>query len=94
MLNPKAKRLRPAILIAVVVAYGQEITEKVLTLAASIELLHIASLIHDDIIDNADNRWSVATINAHEEWITQFWLVIIYLRNPSKWLLLSHQIVG
>ncbi len=66
MLSPKAKRLRPAILIAVVMACGQEIDEKVLTLAASIELLHIASLIHDDIIDNADSRWSVATINARE----------------------------
>jgi len=66
MLSPRAKRLRPAILIAVVIACGQEIDEKVLALAASIELLHIASLIHDDIIDNADSRWSVATINARE----------------------------
>ena len=66
MLSPKAKRLRPAILIAVVMACDQEIDEKVLALAASIELLHIASLIHDDIIDNADSRWSVATINSCE----------------------------
>ena len=66
MLSPKAKRLRPAILIAVATWCGREIDNKVLTLAASIELLHIASLVHDDIIDNADSRWSVATINARE----------------------------
>jgi len=41
-------------------------SDKVYNAAAAIELLHIASLVHDDIIDGAGTRRGVKTINAEE----------------------------
>ena len=38
--------------------------EVVLNLAQSLELVHTASLVHDDIVDEADLRRNVATVNA------------------------------
>ena len=38
--------------------------EVVLNLAQSLELVHTASLVHDDIVDEADVRRNVATVNA------------------------------
>ncbi len=38
--------------------------EVVLNLAQSLELVHTASLVHDDIVDRADIRRNVATVNA------------------------------
>jgi heptaprenyl diphosphate synthase/octaprenyl-diphosphate synthase len=61
-----SKRLRPALLIAVVQAMGKPINKKVITACAAIELAHISSLIHDDIIDNADSRHGIPTVNSQE----------------------------
>ena len=49
------KMLRPLFLI-ISSRIGTPDTESVYRLAAGIELLHISSLIHDDIIDNSDTR--------------------------------------
>ncbi|HHW06418.1 MAG TPA: polyprenyl synthetase family protein [Clostridia bacterium] len=38
--------------------------EDVVTCASAIELIHMASLVHDDIIDNADTRRGLPSINA------------------------------
>lgn len=58
------KRLRPRIvLLAYQAAGGQEPREAV-PLAAAMELLHTASLIHDDINDHGDTRRGQPTINA------------------------------
>lgn len=59
------KRLRPAMLIASAML-GQYDRQKALQAAKSIELLHTATLVHDDIIDNAPLRRSVPTVNATE----------------------------
>jgi geranylgeranyl pyrophosphate synthase len=61
-----SKRLRPAMTFAVVHALGKPISKKVITAGCSIELAHISSLIHDDIIDNASSRRGVPTINTQE----------------------------
>lgn len=60
------KRLRPSLVIAAAVSQGGKVSESVISAAASIELLHIASLVHDDIIDRANLRRGVATINSKE----------------------------
>lgn len=55
------KRLRPAL--CFFGAYGGENKEQVLNLAVSLELIHMATLVHDDVIDNAATRRGVATAN-------------------------------
>jgi heptaprenyl diphosphate synthase len=59
------KRLRPAMTIASAMM-GTYQREKVLGSAISIELLHTATLVHDDIIDNSLLRRSKPTIYARE----------------------------
>jgi len=63
ILNAGGKRLRPALLLLAAKSCGCT-TERGVHLAAAVELIHTASLIHDDIIDNADRRRGVASINA------------------------------
>ncbi len=58
LLTRDAKLLRPAftILSARIQNGGRAVDAKVIRLAAAIEMLHVASLIHDDIIDDSDSR--------------------------------------
>lgn len=59
------KRVRPALLILANYAIGgRGDSDNVVRLATVMEMLHTATLVHDDIIDNADLRRSRATINA------------------------------
>lgn len=62
-LNTKGKQIRPIIVMLCARMYGQ-ITDKVLDAAAAIELLHNASLIHDDVVDDSKLRRGTPTINA------------------------------
>lgn len=61
-----SKRLRPLIALAVVAAYNKPINQTVINAGAAIELMHIASLVHDDIIDKAELRRGIPTINSQE----------------------------
>lgn len=59
------KRLRPALLILSNYAIGGDgASERVIRLATVMEMLHTATLVHDDIIDNAKLRRSRASVNA------------------------------
>jgi heptaprenyl diphosphate synthase len=58
------KRLRPALVVASAAATGAEITEDVIRGAASVELVHLGSLYHDDVIDDAKSRRGVPSVNA------------------------------
>lgn len=57
------KRLRPAILFLAAKFHHYDL-ERLLPLAAAIELLHTASLIHDDTIDQALVRRGLPTLNS------------------------------
>jgi geranylgeranyl pyrophosphate synthase len=59
--NAKSKRLRPALLIASVL--GAQVDQKMIAAGSAIELIHLGSLVHDDIIDKADTRWGRPTIS-------------------------------
>ncbi|HEY3319052.1 MAG TPA: polyprenyl synthetase family protein [Planctomycetota bacterium] len=59
----KGKRLRPAILHLAAQAFGGE-APLAPQVAALVEMIHLASLCHDDILDNAETRRNVKTINA------------------------------
>lgn len=50
------KRLRPALLLFTANAFNADCSSDVVTVAAALELIHIASLIHDDIVDDTTSR--------------------------------------
>lgn len=60
------KRLRPAIVLLLSRATmpGQEITPKHRRLAEITEMIHTASLVHDDVIDEADLRRGIPTVHS------------------------------
>ncbi len=62
-LRTKGKQIRPLLLMLCARMFGR-VDEKVLCAAAAVELLHNASLIHDDVVDNSLTRRGAATINA------------------------------
>jgi octaprenyl-diphosphate synthase len=57
------KRLRPALLLLCGKAVGQLGTAH-LTLATVVEMIHTATLIHDDVLDEASTRRHLATVNS------------------------------
>jgi octaprenyl-diphosphate synthase len=57
------KRLRPALLLLTAKALGK-VTAEHLTLAAVVEMIHTATLVHDDVLDEAHMRRHLATVNA------------------------------
>lgn len=59
----RGKRLRPA-LVLLASGCGDRPSEEIVKLATVVELLHTATLIHDDIIDDAEVRRTRATVNA------------------------------
>lgn len=62
VLSTQGKMIRPALVFLSAQASGGG-GEARLWLAAAVELIHVASLIHDDIIDESDVRRGVATVN-------------------------------
>lgn len=59
------KRVRPALLLLSNYAVGGKGSNKnVVRLATVMEMLHTATLVHDDIIDNANTRRNRASVNA------------------------------
>lgn len=59
------KRVRPSLLLLSNKAAGGEGTgENIIRMATVMEMLHTATLVHDDIIDNADTRRNSPSINA------------------------------
>ncbi len=55
VLNSGGKRLRPLLCTLVAGALGQR-SESVIPLASALELIHSATLLHDDILDNSELR--------------------------------------
>ncbi len=65
ILKTRGKGLRPLLTLLCARACGAEGTlpEKTLTAALIVEMLHTASLIHDDVVDKADERRGMPTLN-------------------------------
>lgn len=51
-MQAKGKQLRPMLVILTAKIFGK-VTDRVIAAAAAVELLHNASLIHDDVVDNS-----------------------------------------
>lgn len=56
------KRMRPALVLLAAKASGQ-VRQEHIVLAAAIEMIHTASLVHDDVLDEAETRRHVPTIH-------------------------------
>jgi octaprenyl-diphosphate synthase len=65
VLRKRGKRLRPALVLLTSRLFKPGADEAIF-LASLVELIHTASLIHDDIIDKADLRRGTETV--HEKW--------------------------
>lgn len=61
-LKVKGKQIRPILVMLSARLLGQ-VNERVIASAAAVELLHNASLIHDDVVDDTKTRRGVTTIN-------------------------------
>lgn len=59
----RGKMLRPALLLLAGQATG-ELNHRHHVLAAVVEMVHMATLVHDDVLDHADRRRSRPTVNA------------------------------
>lgn len=63
IVRQKGKRVRPILVFLSAKACG-EINESTFRGATLVEILHTATLIHDDVVDDADTRRGLASINA------------------------------
>jgi octaprenyl-diphosphate synthase len=63
LVNSGGKRIRPALLLLTAKMLGG-VTDATIRLAAVVELLHNATLVHDDVIDGADMRRGQPAANA------------------------------
>lgn len=63
VLSARGKRIRPALVLLAASFHKYEL-EFLVPLAAAIELLHMATLVHDDLIDNSPTRRGQPTLHS------------------------------
>jgi len=63
-LQQNGKKLRPILVLLAAKCSAGEINNKTLSAAVSLELLHNATLLHDDVIDETSLRRGIDTVNA------------------------------
>jgi len=66
LLRSGGKRVRPALVLLAASLAGdvEPFRTSLLEVAASVELIHMATLVHDDIVDESDLRRGTATVHA------------------------------
>jgi heptaprenyl diphosphate synthase len=64
LVNAGGKRLRPALVVAAALAGGAPVDDGVIAGGVAVELVHLGSLYHDDVIDEAAQRRGVESVNA------------------------------
>ncbi len=60
----KGKNIRSKLMISTVLDLENEVTEKILNLCVATELMHLSTLIHDDVIDDAPLRRGIKSIQS------------------------------
>lgn len=63
LIKAGGKRLRPAFVLLSAKVFSDDVTYAI-PLAVSLELIHMASLVHDDVIDNSDLRRGQPTVKS------------------------------
>lgn len=71
--SQRGKQLRP-ILVMLSAGICRGITEKTIKTATSIELMHTASLIHDDVVDSSPTRRGQKAL--HEQWSNKIAILV------------------
>jgi len=64
LIGAGGKRLRPALALAAASTGGERPPEAVLQGGVAVELVHLGSLYHDDVMDEASSRRGVESVNA------------------------------
>jgi len=64
LIQAGGKRLRPCLSVAAAYLHPGEVSTETLLGGVSVELVHLASLYHDDVMDEATRRRSVESVNA------------------------------
>src|SRR6267142_1294128 len=64
-LNGHGKHLRPALVALTANAVGKEVGDAHITVAVIIEMVHLATLVHDDVMDEAEIRRGRLTLAAN-----------------------------
>jgi heptaprenyl diphosphate synthase len=64
LIGAGGKRLRPVLAMLAAAAGGAPVSDDVVTGGVSVELVHIGSLYHDDVMDDAETRRGVVSVNA------------------------------
>lgn len=65
----RGKQIRPMLMLLFERLAAGKASPKGHTLAAAVEMIHMATLVHDDVIDEAETRRHVATV--HQRWDTE-----------------------
>ena len=63
LIGAGGKRLRPMLTLVSAELRGGAVTEETLLGGVAVELVHLASLYHDDVMDEADRRRNVVSVN-------------------------------
>ena len=94
----RGKRLRPILVLLSAKLFG-EVNERTLRAATFVEMMHSATLIHDDVVDDADERRGKASVKAqfgnHSAVLAGDYLLakaILLLSHPSDSPLLNEML--
>ncbi|WP_264803040.1 heptaprenyl diphosphate synthase component II [Cytobacillus sp. NCCP-133] len=102
LLQAGGKRIRP-VFVLLAAKFGDYDIDKIKNVAVSLELIHMASLVHDDVIDDAELRRGKPTIKA--KWDNKIAMytgdyifaraleLITKVENPHAHKILSHTLV-
>ena len=63
-LSSKGKQIRPVLVLLSARLFAGAVTDRAIRAAAAVEMLHNATLIHDDVVDDSDKRRGKPTINS------------------------------
>jgi len=61
----RAKRIRPYVASLLYQDVAKKSDDKIMPALIALEVFHLFALVHDDIMDDADERYGLATIHAH-----------------------------
>jgi heptaprenyl diphosphate synthase len=64
LIRAGGKRLRPVCTLAAAQTTGRSVTDDVVMGGVAVELVHLGSLYHDDVIDEAETRRGIESVNA------------------------------